>query len=168
MAKGRLFLNTKSCLELHNLESSVLSSKKGYGAINTILSTSGLEVSSCYLATRGQRYHYISRPALLRILESKDPLIVCLARKDELRQGLLGAVQAGALAVLGSSRPVLEVAFHQLQCRTRGNVLFLQRPLAYSMSGLLEGCRNWEETDQDQVLEDRGLGREQCLLEKGT
>ena len=78
-------------------------------------------------------------------------------------------MQAGALAVLGSSRPVLEVAFHQFQCRARGKVLFLQRPLAYSMSGLLEGCRDWEETDQDQVLEERGLGtREQCLLEKGT
>ena len=48
-------------------------------------------------------------------------------------------------------------------------MLFLQRPLAYSMSGLLEGCRAWEETDQDHVLEERGLGtREQCLLEKGT
>ena len=45
-------------------------------------------------------------------------------------------------------------------------MLFLQRPLTYSMSGLLEGGRDWEETDQ--VLEDRGLGREQCLLEKGT
>ena len=142
MAEGLLFLHRKSYFKLLKLETAVLSSKKGYGAINTILSTSGLELSSCYLAARGQRYHYISCLALLRLLESKDPLIVCLARKDELRQGLLGAVQAGALAMLGSSRPVLEVGFHQLQCRARGEVLFLHRPLAYSMSGLLEGGRD--------------------------
>ena len=60
----------------------MLSSKKGYGAINTILSTSGLEVSSCYLAARGQHYHYISCLALLTLLESKDSPIICLARKE--------------------------------------------------------------------------------------
>ena len=49
VAEGRLFLHMKSCFELLNLEAAVMSSKKGYGAINT--STSGLEVSLCYLAT---------------------------------------------------------------------------------------------------------------------
>ena len=49
VAEGRLFLHMKSCFELLDLVAAVMSSKKGYGAINT--STSGLEVSSCYLAT---------------------------------------------------------------------------------------------------------------------
>ena len=93
VAEGRLFLHMKSCFELLDLVAAVMSSKKGYGAINT--STSGLEVSSCYLAARGQHYHYISCLALLTLLESKDSLIICLTRKDKLRQGMLGVAHPG-------------------------------------------------------------------------
>ena len=52
-------------------------------------------MSSCYLAARGQRYPYISSPALLTLLDSKDSPIVCLTRKDELRQGMLGVARPG-------------------------------------------------------------------------
>ena len=88
VAEGRLFLHMKSCFELLDLVAAVMSSKKGYGAFNT--STSGLEVSSCYLATLP--LHLVPGTAQAA---GEDSLIVCLDRKDEFcqggRQGLGGA-----------------------------------------------------------------------------
>ena len=88
VAEGRLFLHMKSCFKLLDLVAAVMSSKNGYGAINT--STSGLEVSSCYLATLP--LHLVPGTAQAA---GEDSLIVCLDRKDEFchggRQGLGGA-----------------------------------------------------------------------------
>ena len=56
----------------------------------------GLTEASCFLAGRRERYAYISVPALLAVLESHDPIIVCLEDKESFTQALLAAVQSGA------------------------------------------------------------------------
>eukprot|EP00092_Neocalanus_flemingeri_P001505 GFUD01001606.1.p1 GENE.GFUD01001606.1~~GFUD01001606.1.p1 ORF type:complete len:1654 (-),score=563.80 GFUD01001606.1:789-5750(-) len=147
---GKLFLHRKSCFECLGLESAVLSSKKGYTAINSILVLGGLDLTSCYIATKQQRYSYISCLALVHLLQSRDPLMVCLRNKEQFLAGLLAALQAGAVAALGleGGQATLqlegEVAGLEFQCQN--SVMYLHRHTAYTMAGLYDQA-DW--TDQD-------------------
>jgi len=161
---GHLYLHRKTCFEILQLESAILSNKKGYGAINSILTMCGLQLSACYLPTKNQKYSYISCLALIRLLESKDPLIVCLSNKDQFLMRLFGQIQTGALAEMGSVSS-LEVGSHQLKVLCQGETLYLHRHTAYDLSGLYEArveSRILE--DPNCLLEERGLVPGDCFI----
>ena len=162
---GCLYLHRKSCFEILNLETALLATKKGYGAINSILSMAGLEPSSCYQTSRNQKYGYISCLALLRILESKEPLIVCLPIKDRFFHGLLERLQNGAVEELQNS--LLEVAGGRIEVMARDGILFLNRQQALILAGLEAGEALAEFDDPTSALEERGLRRDGCFMQKG-
>jgi len=162
---GCLYLHRKSCFEILNLESALLATKKGYGAINSILSMAGLEPSSCYQSSRNQKYGYISCLALLRILESKEPLIVCLPIKDRFFHGLLERLQNGAVEELQNS--LLEVGGGRIEVVARDGILFLNRQQALVLAGLDAGEALAEFEDPTSALEERGLRRDGCFMQKG-
>lgn len=162
---GCLYLHRKSCFEILKLETALLATKKGYGAINSILSMAGLEPSSCYQTSRNQKYGYISCLALLRILESKEPLIVCLPIKDRFFHGLLERLQNGAVAELQNS--LLEVAGGRIEVMARDGILFLNRQQALILAGLEAGEALAEFEDPTSALEERGLRRDGCFMQKG-
>jgi hypothetical protein len=54
--------------------------------VNYILARAGLDVKSSYLPGKRERYAYISVTALLAVLESQDPIIVCLEEKEKFSQ----------------------------------------------------------------------------------
>ena len=140
--QGKLFLHRKSCFECLGLESAVLSSKKGYSAINSILVLGGLDLANCYIATKQQRYSYISCLALIHLLQSRDPLMVCLRNKEQFLAGLLAALQAGAVDALGLEGGLatlqLEGEGEGLEFQCQSGVMFLHRHSAYTMAGLYE------------------------------
>jgi len=160
--EGKLFLNRQSCFECLGLESAVLSSKKGYSAINTILELSGLDISTCYIPTKQQRYSFISCQALVQLLQSRDPLMVCLRNKEQFLSGLLAALQAGALCVLGAEHTggVFHLSESSLPYRCKGGQIFLCRHTAYSLAGI---DKQAELAGQDlysnptSILVDRGV-----------
>jgi len=146
---GKLFLHRKSCFECLGLESAVLSSKKGYSAINNILLLGGLELSSCYIATKQQRYSYISCLALVHLLQSRDPVMVCLRNKEQFLAGLLAALQAGALSALGlqgEDQGALQLSGEDLDYKCQEGRMFLHRHSAYTLAGLYEQA-DWTEQD---------------------
>jgi len=150
----------------------VLSSKKGYSAINNILSLGGLDVTKCYIATKQQRYSYISCTALIHLLQSRDPLIVCLRNKDNFLAGLLSALQAGAVAALGlkDEEGELQLDVGSLQFKCQNDIMFLHRHAAYSMSGLYDQVA-WRDDniydDPSGVLAERGIDIETAFLSDG-
>ena len=157
-----LFLHRKSAFEVLGLEAAIQATKKGYGGINSILVVAGLEPAACYLATKGQKYAYISCLALLRLLESKDPLVVCLPNKERFLLGLLARLQEGAAAVQGGW---LEVAGGRLEVRAQAGTLYLHRQQAWALAGLGDGMAEFEEPGGH--LQDRGLEPGACFLPRG-
>ena len=165
LVDGCLFLHRKTCFEILNLETALLATKKGYGAINSILSMAGLDPSSCYQTCRGQKYGYISCLALLRLLESKEPLIVCLPIKDRFFHGLLETLQIGAVEELQD--PVLEVGGGRIEVMASNGILFLNRQQALVQAGLETGEALAEFEDPTSALEERGLRSDGCFLQRG-
>lgn len=140
---GKLFLHRKSSFECLELEASVLSSRRGYTALNTILRHHGLELDSCYLASRQQRYCYISVVALAALLQSQEPLIVCLPNKDRFLAGLLGVLQQAAIATLGLQREpgpgtrTLELDNEEaIEMKAEDGSVYLDMETAFKISGL--------------------------------
>ena len=162
---SELFLHRKTCFDGLQLEGALLATKKGYGAINSILSMAGMEPSLCYQSSRNQRYGYISCLALLRILESKEPLIVCLPIKDRFYHGLLERIQNGAVEELHN--PFLEVGGDKIEVLVNQGILFLNRNQAFVLAGLEGGDALAEFEDPSSALEERGLRTEGCFLQKG-
>jgi len=169
---GKLFLNRKSCFESLGLESAVLSSKKGYSAINSILVLGGLDLSTCYIATKQQRYSYISCLALVHLLQSRDPLMVCLRNKEQFLSGLLAALQAGAVTALGQggAAGALQLSDSALEYKCQDGRIFLQRHSAYTLAGLYEQA-DWTEQDiyedPTAVLVERGVDPDTAFLADG-
>ena len=130
---GQLFLHRKSSFECLQLEESVLSSKKGYQSFNNILKLTGVEVEHCYLASRHNKYCYISCLALLQLLQSQDPLIVCLANKDRFLSGLLNLLEQ---AVTTSSH-LLQFSGKSLEIKSHSSGrVYLHKASVYDISGL--------------------------------
>lgn len=170
---GRLFLHRKSCFECLGLESAVLSSKKGYSAINNILVLGGLDIASCYIATKQQKYSYISCLALVLLLQSRDPLMVCLKNKEQFLGGLLGALQAGAAEVLDTVDDQISLQLEggvSLEIKVEGSAIFLHRHNVYTLAGLYEQA-DWSSCDiyddPSGPLADRGVDLETAFLGEG-
>ena len=83
---GVLYVHRKTSFESVGLERVVLTQGRGFGPINHILSKAGLAEAGCFLAGRREKYAYISITALLAVLESHDPIIVCLEDKEDFTQ----------------------------------------------------------------------------------
>lgn len=167
---SKLFLNRKACFECLGLESAVLSSKKGYSAINAILLLGGLDLSTCYIATKHQRYSYISCSALVQLLQSRDPLMVCLNNKGQFLLGLLSALQSGAVRVLGGEEGggVFHLSEDFLPYKYQGGQIFLSRKIAYTLAGM-DSQAGWSNNpdlydDPTGVLVERGLDPDTAFL----
>jgi len=159
---GKLFLNRKACFECLGLESAVLSSKKGYNAINNILVLAGMDLSTCYIATKQQRYSYISCLAMLQLLQSRDPLMVCLRSKAQFLSGLLLALQDGVVRVLGAEQGdgVFHLSDFPLSYKYQDGQIFLSRKDAYTLAGLDEQA--------DWISQDVIGGPTEALVERGV
>jgi len=166
---GKLFLNRKACFECLGLESAVLSSKKGYSAINNILVLAGMDLSSCYIATKQQRYSYISCLAMVQLLQSRDPLMVCLRNKGQFLSGLLLALQGGVLRVLGAEQGdgVFHLSDSSLSYKYQYGQIFLCRQDAYTLAGV-DKQADWNSQDllcdPTGVLVERGVDPDTAFL----
>ena len=145
---GQLFLHRKSSFECLQLEETVLSSKKGYQSLNNILKLNGVEVEQCYLASRHNKYCYISCLALLQLLQSQDPLIVCLANKDRFLAGLLSLLEQAALATCrldsntSTSTSLLHMTDKSLEMKSHNGKVYLLKASVYEISGLGDKVRS--------------------------
>jgi len=166
---GKLFLNRKACFECLGLESAVLSSKKGYNAINNILVLAGMDLSSCYIATKQQRYSYISCLAMVQLLQSRDPLMVCLRNKGQFLSGLLLALQNGVVRVLGAEQGdgVFHLSDSSLSYKYQDGQIFLCRQDAYTLAGI-DKQADWNSQDllgdPTGVLVERGVDPDTAFL----
>jgi len=154
---GILFLHRKSCFECIGLESTILSSKKGYSSINGTLRLAGLALETCYIASKQQRYSYISVMALIQLLLSRDPLIVCLGKKDRFLRGLLSALEAGLPAGLASLK-LESGTVVQVQHQPDGPLL-LPHPATLQLAKLPAG--------QTLLAVEVGEGASELLIERG-
>lgn len=69
---------------------------RGYRPINDLLQRNGMDLSRCYLSCATEKFSYISILALLSLLvESQDPILICLEGKEAFAQALLKAFQIG-------------------------------------------------------------------------
>ena len=166
---GKLFLHRKSSFEILDLESSVLNNRKGYMALNNILKQSCLSVEESYLGSRQQRYCYISCLALTTLLQSQDPLIVCLANKDSFLAGMLAVLQTAATTVLdiGEAKPVmLELDNEEsIEMISKDKTVYLEKVAVLRISGLEDSFSKFE--DSLVSLEERGLDSARAFLPRG-
>ena len=140
---GQLFLHRKMSFECLGLENSVLSGRKGYATINNILKQCNVNVEKCYLGSRQQKYCYISSSALMKLLHSQDPMIICLGVKDNFLGGLLRVLQESCCAIMApnsqDSEDILEIESDEpLDVRMINGLLYLKRDQAFRLSGLDE------------------------------
>ena len=143
---GKLFLHRKSTFECLELETSVLSNRKGYLGINNILKQNGLDVDQCYLASRQQKYSYISCIAIIHLLQSQDPMVVCLTNKDRFLAGLLSVLQKSATATLAldNEDDVGSLDLDKdiiIEVRCKEGIVYINRSSAFKFSGLGEQVR---------------------------
>lgn len=161
---GCLYLHRKSCFDMIGLEAAILGSKKGYSAVTAILVLCGLEPASCHHSSRSGRYSYISCLALLRLLESREPLVVCLAAKDRFLSFLLARLQEGALACLGPCTS-LQIGPQVLGARGYGGKLYLLRREVLALTSLCEASVGDE---VEVLLRERGLEPAEHCLHEGS
>ncbi len=90
---GVLFLQRKAIFEAMGLEQNIISSWRGFPGINKILSTAKIEVGKAYLKAAEEQYAYISFPALWTLLESEDPMMIGLEKRQDFYDAFLDVVQ---------------------------------------------------------------------------
>ena len=140
---GKLFLHRKCTFECLELESRVLNNKKGYMSLNNILKQAGYDLDKCYVESRQQKFAYISCEALIELLQSQNPMIVCLSLKDKFLAGLINVLQDAATAALGptDNDEVHELKLSDectLEVTIMNGILYFNRETVYSVSGLQE------------------------------
>ena len=137
---GKLFLHRKSTFECLNLEESLLNNKKGYQSLNNVLKLNSVDIDQCYLASRQQNYCYISCFALLQLLQSQDPLIVCLRNKDRFLSGLLNILQQAAVSSFNPRSAKHHLYFNEkpLEVKCHDGSVYLHKASVYQISGLAE------------------------------
>jgi len=171
-----LYLHRKSCFEFLGLEATILSSKKGYNAINNILILGGLNPMDCFLTSKQQRYCFISCVALIHLLQSKDPLMVCLPNKEQLLAGLLKSLQMGAIRTFETetgSRGTMNVQEEIVEYQGRDGQIFFRRHTVYKLAGLYDQV-DWLEQESDTyndptcILQDRGVNLDSAFIEESS
>ena len=153
---GKLFLHKKSSFECLELESSVLNNRRGYSSLNNILKSAGLDVEKCYLASRQQKYCYISCLALIYLLQSQDPLIVCLTNKDRFMLGLIKVLQDAAVGSLADTADQIEIGEDVVDIKIQDGMIYLDRVKVAEVSGLQDSGKS-NDVDPRDMLEERGL-----------
>jgi len=172
LLNGKLFLHRKSTFECLQLEESLLSSKKGYQSLNNILKLNGLDLAQCYLPSKYHNYSYISISALLHLLQSQDPLIVCLANKDRFLLGLLNILQQAAIETIfldsetDTTRPHLYFNDEPLVIKCMDGRIYFDKASVFQMSGLAEkeAVLDWP-ADMTALLTEKGLDQDSAVVD---
>ena len=100
-------------------------------------------MEQCYLSSRHHKYSYISCAALLLLLQSHDPLIVCLTNKDRFISGLLNILQQAAMTSLQLDTNTQSLQFddESLKIKCHAGIVYLHKASVYEISGLAEKVR---------------------------
>ena len=164
---NKLFLHRKTCFEAIGIEQSILSctrgytSNRGFSGINNILKAARIDTDKCYLKGKQEQYAYISLEAILVLLDSEDPLLVCLENKQDFADSLLFILQKGVAAVLNGTQdscgwfPIKSEANNsndtQIPFKFKSGKIFLRRDICYDLSGILEKRQidNKQKTSED-------------------
>ena len=185
---GRMFVHRKTCFESFGLERAIMTGPRGFSPVNEILKRSGLDVDASYLQDKTEKYAFVSLAALITLLESQEPLIVCLENRDRYSEALLGAVQTWAAETLEKRHPgcsasggVLTVGGgdgdenkkQSIPFRVREGKIFLCRHACYLLAGLHERPAA-AEGDYDVIhdpaapLVNRGLAAADYFIRDGS
>ena len=185
--EGRLYVHRRSCFDTFGLEKVIMTCTKGYSPINGILLRAGMKLGDCYLSGKRERFAYISMNALLTLLESQDPLLICLEKKERFFEALLTTVQSGVANTItynettadSKESPVRKIFIGSsegdkkpLPFKLCGNRMYLSRHTSYAMSGLYDKAEQ-AHGDYDifeeptAPLTDRGIDAGNCFLSDG-
>lgn len=181
-----LYLQRRACFDNIGLEKAIMTCTRGYTPINDILGRNGFDLTQCYLGGKRERFAFISVQALLTILDTQDPMIVCLENKEKFMEALLTTFQSGAAHALTFNSTKSEAdlpAVHKLTLMTCnhaipfkicGNRIYLSRHISYGFAGLYDkaegtSCHGEYDIFEDPVtpLNDRGLQGSDCFLNDG-
>ena len=109
-----------------------------------------MDLTQCYLASKHHNYSYVSIFAILQLLQSQDPLIVCLEKKDKFLLGLLNILQQAAIETIGadseteSTSPHLYFNDEPLQIKCLDGRVYFNKASVFQISGLAEKvCRTF-------------------------
>ena len=142
---NELFVNRRMCFEAIELEKAIMSCPRGYAPINEVLQRAGVDLHRCYLSGKRERFAFISLAALFTLLlESQDPLLICLKKKDKFAEALMSAFQRGVCRHHQADSEE-ESAFdldigndQRIATRLRNDRVFLDRHTAYTLAGLYD------------------------------
>ena len=153
---NKLFIHRKSCFEAIGIEQAILSctrgytSNRGFSGINNILKAARIDTDACYLKGKQEQYAYISLEAVMVLLDSEDPLLVCLENKQDFADSLLSSLQEGVANILNetdetrTSFPITnmsiggEIDERKVPFKFVEGKIFLRRDICYEISGILE------------------------------
>ena len=185
---GFVFIHRKTCFEAVGIEQAIMANSRGFGAVNSILESYNIDLEKCYLKGKQEQFAYISLEAMLVLLESSDPLLICLARKQDFLDALLEELQRGAHKVLQSQFVIhsltgednqltyqFPLSSDQLKvkgiaCKFENGKFYLKRKLSYLMSGITEKRLMDEKRPENEakVIQDIGLSPEANFVGEGS
>lgn len=147
--EGRLSLQREACFSAFGLEQVLIRNSRGYLAINDILAKSetslennkgGVDGDWFQEGSNGEKFGYVSLRALLKIMESQDPILVCLEQKDSFSRALMHSIQSGGVtAARGEDGEEEELAINgetTITSRAFLGRLYLSKTRACALSGL--------------------------------
>ena len=170
---NNLYLHRKSVFEATGLERAIMSGSRGYEPINSILLSSELDFESIYLKSKREKYAYISLAAILYVLDSKDPIIVCLENKEKFYVALLSTIQYYIGDSLKNDKINFNLEGTKINYKFWNHRLYLLRHTCYSLSGLYDKAtfiNNGEYDIYEDPLEPllhRGMKGPECFLSEG-
>eukprot|EP00096_Caligus_rogercresseyi_P004615 TRINITY_DN1897_c0_g1_i1.p1 TRINITY_DN1897_c0_g1~~TRINITY_DN1897_c0_g1_i1.p1 ORF type:complete len:1520 (-),score=534.45 TRINITY_DN1897_c0_g1_i1:436-4995(-) len=164
-----IYIHRKSLFEHLGLQKVILSGAKGFEPLNAILVNCGLSLDKAYIGSRQEMYSYMSLEAALLILDSQEPLMVCLQRREKFLTSLLLTIQGAIGSILGSE--VILKEGKAIPCKFNRNRVYLLRHTCYSLSGLYDKSSSLSDYDIYEYpaapLADRGFTPEDCFLPEG-
>ena len=178
--ENKLFIHRKSCFEAIGIEQSILSctrgytSNRGFSGINNILKAARIDTDKCYLKGKQEQYAYISLEAVMVLLDSEDPLLVCLENKQDFADALLSTLQEGIANILQDMEDETELfpinykvedvtdqtlIERKIPFKFERGKIFLRRDICYELSGILEKRQtdNKQKSPIDSNAESTGI-----------
>ncbi|CAB4061014.1 unnamed protein product [Lepeophtheirus salmonis] len=165
-----IYIHRKSLFEHLGLEKVIMSGPKGFEPINVILTNCGLDLNTSYIQSRQEKYSYISLEGVLLILDSQNPLMVCLENRERFYTSLLITIQSSIGSLIMSRGNEVILSNEKIPCKFNRNRLYLLRHTCYSLSGLYDKSSSFKNSEYDiyeypsAPLKDRGFSTEDCFF----
>ncbi|XP_040583813.1 uncharacterized protein [Lepeophtheirus salmonis] len=165
-----IYIHRKSLFEHLGLEKVIMSGPKGFEPINVILTNCGLDLNTSYIQSRQEKYSYISLEGVLLILDSQNPLMVCLENRERFYTSLLITIQSSIGSLIMSRGNEVILNNEKIPCKFNRNRLYLLRHTCYSLSGLYDKSSSFKNSEYDiyeypsAPLKDRGFSTEDCFF----